>query len=221
MAAGRPVTAGPLGRVLGRAAERLATPARATVRQMTDDERSELRRVGPRLEGVAAGADHVAGRETDRRAPGGQVEASRAGCQRTGSEPSISSAGTSGCSAIGWKSPAGTSSRCCPTSPTRSCFSASWRRSTRVRITAARCPEPVGLWVAWMATSIAAMFARHVRAVHADDTVEAMQRVFGFTERPNLPPRYNIAPRQEVPIVRRTRDGAGRELILIRWGLVP
>jgi putative SOS response-associated peptidase YedK len=72
-----------------------------------------------------------------------------------------------------------------------------------------------------MATSIAAMFARHVRAVHADDTVEAMQRVFGFTERPNLPPRYNIAPRQEVPIVRRTRDGAGRELILIRWGLVP
>jgi putative SOS response-associated peptidase YedK len=72
-----------------------------------------------------------------------------------------------------------------------------------------------------MATSIAAMFARHVRAVHADDAVEAMQRVFGFTERPNLPPRYNIAPRQEVPIVRRTRDGAGRELILVRWGYGP
>jgi putative SOS response-associated peptidase YedK len=51
--------------------------------------------------------------------------------------------------------------------------------------------------------------------------VEAMQRMFRFAERPNLPPRYNIAPTQEVPIVRRTRDGAGRELILVRWGLVP
>jgi putative SOS response-associated peptidase YedK len=51
--------------------------------------------------------------------------------------------------------------------------------------------------------------------------VEAMQRMFRFAERPNLPPRYNIAPTQEVPIVRRTRDGARRELILVRWGLVP
>jgi hypothetical protein len=42
--------------------------------------------------------------------------------------------------------------------------------------------------------------------------------MFRFAERPNLPPRYNIAPTQEVPIVRRTRDGAGRELILVRWG---
>jgi len=32
-------------------------------------------------------------------------------------------------------------------------------------------------------------------------------------------PRYNIAPSQDVPIVRDT--GHGRELVLARWGLVP
>jgi putative SOS response-associated peptidase YedK len=51
--------------------------------------------------------------------------------------------------------------------------------------------------------------------------VDALRQMFLFTERPNLAPRYNIAPTQEVPIVRPTRDGAGRELIMVRWGLVP
>jgi putative SOS response-associated peptidase YedK len=37
----------------------------------------------------------------------------------------------------------------------------------------------------------------------------------------NLPPRYNIAPTQDVPVVRSTREGGGRELALLRWGLVP
>jgi putative SOS response-associated peptidase YedK len=51
--------------------------------------------------------------------------------------------------------------------------------------------------------------------------VDALRQLFLFTQRPNLAPRYNIAPTQDVPIVRRTRDGAGRELIMVRWGLVP
>jgi len=34
-----------------------------------------------------------------------------------------------------------------------------------------------------------------------------------------LQPRYNIAPSQDVPVVRDT--GNGRELVLARWGLVP
>jgi putative SOS response-associated peptidase YedK len=37
----------------------------------------------------------------------------------------------------------------------------------------------------------------------------------------NLPPRYNIAPTQDVPVVRFTQEGGGRELVLLRWGLVP
>ena len=37
----------------------------------------------------------------------------------------------------------------------------------------------------------------------------------------NLAPRYNIAPTQDVPVVRSTRENGGRELVLLRWGLVP
>ena len=52
--------------------------------------------------------------------------------------------------------------------------------------------------------------------------VEALRQLFLFEQRPNLMPRYNIAPTQDVPIVRLTRDGAvARELIMARWGLVP
>ena len=32
--------------------------------------------------------------------------------------------------------------------------------------------------------------------------VDALRQLFLFTQRPNLPPRYNIAPTQDVPIVR-------------------
>ena len=34
-------------------------------------------------------------------------------------------------------------------------------------------------------------------------------------------PRYNIAPTQTVAAVRATRDGSGRELALLKWGLIP
>lgn len=37
----------------------------------------------------------------------------------------------------------------------------------------------------------------------------------------NLPPRYNIAPTDRIPIIRRPSGGSGRELVLARWGLIP
>lgn len=37
---------------------------------------------------------------------------------------------------------------------------------------------------------------------------------------PDLPPRYNIAPSQPIPVVRVDRHGQ-RELAMMRWGLVP
>lgn len=37
---------------------------------------------------------------------------------------------------------------------------------------------------------------------------------------PNLQPRYNVCPTQDVPIVRALPDG-GRQLATLRWGLVP
>ena len=37
----------------------------------------------------------------------------------------------------------------------------------------------------------------------------------------NFPARYNIAPTQAVPVVRRQRSSGERELVTLRWGLVP
>jgi putative SOS response-associated peptidase YedK len=51
--------------------------------------------------------------------------------------------------------------------------------------------------------------------------VEAVRRLLLVDERLNLPPRYNIAPSQDVPIVRLRKDRSGRELALVRWGLIP
>jgi len=49
---------------------------------------------------------------------------------------------------------------------------------------------------------------------------EALRDLFAFDERPNLAPRYNVAPTQDVPAVRRDVDGR-RHLAALRWGLVP
>ncbi len=48
-----------------------------------------------------------------------------------------------------------------------------------------------------------------------------LAEAFGVRDLPNLAPRYNIAPSQDVAAVRRAEDGDGRELVLLRWGLVP
>ena len=47
-------------------------------------------------------------------------------------------------------------------------------------------------------------------------TIAKMHRVF---DAPLFEPRYNVAPTQTVPIVR-AKD-TGRELALVRWGLIP
>jgi len=49
---------------------------------------------------------------------------------------------------------------------------------------------------------------------------EALQRLFGFLELPNLAPRYNIAPSQAVAAM--LLDAAAeRHFAWLRWGLVP
>src|SRR5690606_40603481 len=52
---------------------------------------------------------------------------------------------------------------------------------------------------------------------------DAMVQLFGLTALPqsNYPPRTNIAPTQEVAIVRPPREAPGRELVMARWGLIP
>lgn len=49
---------------------------------------------------------------------------------------------------------------------------------------------------------------------------EVLAELFEIDEKPRLEARYNIAPTQEVAIVRRREDGR-RELATMHWGLVP
>jgi len=49
---------------------------------------------------------------------------------------------------------------------------------------------------------------------------EEIAALFGLAEVEGFPPRYNIAPTQPVAVAR-VGYGGGRELALVRWGLVP
>ncbi|WP_083896964.1 SOS response-associated peptidase [Azospirillum sp. B506] len=49
--------------------------------------------------------------------------------------------------------------------------------------------------------------------------INEIERLFGVPERPNLMPRWNVAPTQDIPVIRREEDG--RHLAMVRWGLVP
>jgi putative SOS response-associated peptidase YedK len=59
------------------------------------------------------------------------------------------------------------------------------------------------------------MCARYVILSPAD----AIRALFGYDERPNFPPRYNVAPTQPIPVVR-LLDGK-RSFGLVRWGFLP
>ncbi len=50
-------------------------------------------------------------------------------------------------------------------------------------------------------------------------TPEVLRALFGYVERPNFPPRYNVAPTQPIAIVR-LMNGK-RQFALVRWGLLP
>ncbi len=48
---------------------------------------------------------------------------------------------------------------------------------------------------------------------------ESIRRMLRYIEKPNFPPRYNIAPTQPIAIVRLV-DGV-RQFALVRWGFIP
>jgi putative SOS response-associated peptidase YedK len=50
---------------------------------------------------------------------------------------------------------------------------------------------------------------------------QVLAREFGVSDFPQRSPRYNIAPSQPVAAVRAVPVGTGRELTLLRWGLIP
>src|SRR5678816_3431288 len=49
---------------------------------------------------------------------------------------------------------------------------------------------------------------------------EAVRRVFALDDVPEIEPRYNVAPTQDVPAVRAGEEGA-RAFAMLHWGLVP
>lgn len=53
---------------------------------------------------------------------------------------------------------------------------------------------------------------------------EAVRAYFRYVERPNFPPRANIAPTQPIPVIRMAHNPAGRgerRFTLVRWGFLP
>lgn len=60
------------------------------------------------------------------------------------------------------------------------------------------------------------MCGRFVRFISLDQFIKH----FGFRPPAELPERFNIAPSEQVPAIRKDPDGS-RQLSLLRWGLVP
>ncbi len=48
---------------------------------------------------------------------------------------------------------------------------------------------------------------------------DMIRRAFAYTDQPNFPPRYNVAPTQPVPVI--LLDQGARRFQLMRWGLLP
>ena len=48
---------------------------------------------------------------------------------------------------------------------------------------------------------------------------ETFREAYGYEERPNFPPRYNVAPTQPIALVH--GDGPARRFRLARWGFLP
>ena len=53
------------------------------------------------------------------------------------------------------------------------------------------------------------------------DSADSVAERFGLPDTPSLSPRYNIAPSQTVAAVRIPPGGGARELVALRWGLIP
>jgi putative SOS response-associated peptidase YedK len=51
-------------------------------------------------------------------------------------------------------------------------------------------------------------------------SVDTLAQAFALSERPQSPPRYNIAPGQPILVIRQTADGC-RIAALLSWGLIP
>ncbi|MCC6484430.1 MAG: SOS response-associated peptidase [Armatimonadetes bacterium] len=50
---------------------------------------------------------------------------------------------------------------------------------------------------------------------------EALRKIFLLQHVPELRPRYNIAPSQDIAVIREGRDTGARNVEMLHWGLIP
>jgi putative SOS response-associated peptidase YedK len=62
-------------------------------------------------------------------------------------------------------------------------------------------------------------FDRCAARYAATTAPEAIRTLFGYSEQPDFPPRYNVAPTHPIAIVRLVNGK--RQFALVRWGLLP
>ncbi|MEI6913895.1 MAG: SOS response-associated peptidase [Armatimonadota bacterium] len=55
----------------------------------------------------------------------------------------------------------------------------------------------------------------------SDIDMEVLKRIFLLQNVPDLRPRYNIAPTQEIPVVEEAKSTNERSMEMVRWGLIP
>ncbi len=77
------------------------------------------------------------------------------------------------------------------------------------------------LYLAFIPLMIAGLLCFIVGDRSARLTSRRPPAALGIPAFPSSPPRYNAAPRQALPIVRRETGSRRREAALLRWGLVP
>jgi putative SOS response-associated peptidase YedK len=65
------------------------------------------------------------------------------------------------------------------------------------------------------------MCGRYYRKGSKQQIAEALCAMKIEQGMPELLTSYNVAPTTHQPVIRHTRDGAEREMLLMRWGLVP
>jgi putative SOS response-associated peptidase YedK len=53
-----------------------------------------------------------------------------------------------------------------------------------------------------------------------DIASETLAEIFGLAETPAILPRYNVAPTQQIPVIRQYEDGQNH-LDFLHWGLIP
>jgi putative SOS response-associated peptidase YedK len=54
-----------------------------------------------------------------------------------------------------------------------------------------------------------------------EKSIGELATLFQLPEAPDLTGRYNIAPTQPIAVIRAAESGEGRELAIVRWGLIP